>query len=480
MEDESDVEAEGESDAASYAEFIEDTTETSDGEGNASIVIKPDQQWDMDIAEEITLAEIELLSEPKVEGKVDDNYDEAPEKESPVEPDDDISRPYKCDHCEKAFASMSSLRTHNYIHNQGHFECPFCPNKVLTNAGFLRVHMRKAHNIFTSKEDRQTNGSTTRPLKNLRECLCDICNRYFTKIGIITHMKSHLNSKGTLTADGNKVIKCPLCLLTFSCRKNVHRHMKNIHSDEKQNHPANFVCHLCPESFQIVVQLYEHFKTHDDTCQETVEGFDLHCEECQTRFDTYEGYAKHVVDQHNHSKVKPYKCRFCATRHGTRVALYMHINSHYETSPWRAPKLVKTPKKRSSVNQRFLCPTCGNDFCTKQILKQHMLIHSGEKPHQCSYCQKKFRNTSSLKEHIRVHTDERPYECQSCSKAFRSHANLRNHRISAHSTVKKHSCHVCSKSFKFKANLRYAGIRSIFLITDNIILLTRIFFFFNQ
>lgn len=370
--------------------------------------------------------------------------------------EDEENTLYKCDHCEKAFPSMASLRTHNYIHNQGRFECPLCPNKVLTNAGFLRVHLRMAHNIFDSKDEQlDSDTSTNRPLKNERSCLCEICNRYFTKIGIITHMRSHQSSQATTTSGGKKVIKCPLCLLTFSCRKNVQRHMKNVHSEEKQCEPATFICQICSETFQIVVQLYEHYKTHDKMCHETAEGFNLKCDDCDSLLlGTYECYAKHVVDVHGHSKVKPYKCRLCATRHVTRVALYMHINCHFEVSASIGKKIIVRSPKKLQPKRRFLCPTCGNDFCTKQILKHHMLIHSGLKPFVCKFCQKAFRSGTGLKEHIRVHTDERPNHCDLCPKKFRTHANLRNHKISAHSDEKKHCCHVCSRAFKFKANLR--------------------------
>lgn len=404
------------------------------------------------IFEEETFAEIEILADSDDVANVDEDDEQI--KYINRDEEDDGNTLYKCDHCEKSFSSMASLRTHNYIHNQGHFKCHLCPNKVLTNAGFLRVHLEKAHNIFTPKEKLRKEISPTQPLKNERKCLCEICNRYFTKIGIMAHMRAHQSNEVKLTNDGKKVIKCPMCLLTFSCRRNVQRHIKNVHSEGKQNRPAIYSCHMCSDSFQIVVQLYEHYKTHDENCRETVEGYNLDCDDCDKCFTTYESYAKHVVDVHHHEKVRPYKCRLCEMRRGTRVALYMHINCHYEVTPSTQKRImVKVPRKRT-VQQRYLCPTCGNDFCTKQILKHHQLIHTGQKPYQCTHCQKTFRGKSALNEHVRMHTGERPYACDKCSKGFRSHSNLRNHKISAHSDVKKHSCHICNRSFKFAANLR--------------------------
>lgn len=278
---------------------------------------------------------------------------------------------YKCDHCEKSFPSMASLRTHNYIHNQGRFKCEICPDKVLTTPGFLRLHMEKIHNVFAAREE--ADKPSTSPSKN-KKALCKICNRYFSKIGIVSHMRSHQVNVMTNTADGKKVIKCPLCLLTFSCRRNVQRHMKRVHPAGKQEPPAIFTCDLCPQSFQIVVQLYEHNKTHDAICEETAEGFNLNCDECTIRLQTYEEYAKHVVDKHHHEKVKPYKCRLCEARHCTRVALYMHINCHYVvTSDTDEMIVVKAPNRKRIAQPRCLCPVCGNDFCTRQVLKQHML-----------------------------------------------------------------------------------------------------------
>lgn len=47
------------------------------------------------------------------------------------------------------------------------------------------------------------------------------------------------------------------------------------------------------------------------------------------------------------------------------------------------------------------CPTCHRRYHTKQILKQHIMIH-GEKTYLCSVCGKGFYNNAGLQTHIKV------------------------------------------------------------------------------
>lgn len=277
-----------------------------------------------------------------------------------------------CKICGKGFQTAQSRRIHEYVHNQGQYECKLC-SRILRTAGFLRVHMQNTHNIFMPKNG--TSGSLEP--NNETDCLCDICKMYFTEDRIARHMKSH--SKPSRP-------KCSLCPLTFSCTKNVQRHFKKQHNGINTDKTPQFVCSTCQEAFHRAVELYEHSKVHDDDCNETEDGFNLICDICPTVCDTYESYARHMIDNHNQVRVQPYKCRICSIRNGSKTGLYMHINCHYNT------------------NNASILPSIGER--NRDNSKLPTLVQKTEKPYSCSFCHFKFKTARRLEEHTRVHTGD--------------------------------------------------------------------------
>lgn len=98
-----------------------------------------------------------------------------------------------------------------------------------------------------------------------------------------------------------------------------------------------------------------------------------------------------------------------------------------------APLPVAKKRKKNTAHRlrNFLCmhPECGKSFADNAHLRDHTVVHTGEKNLSCSVCGKTFARLSTLHDHQRVHTGEKPYACSApdCFKRYSSRAALRFH-----------------------------------------------------
>ncbi|XP_078528658.1 uncharacterized protein LOC144806095 [Lissotriton helveticus] len=100
----------------------------------------------------------------------------------------------------------------------------------------------------------------------------------------------------------------------------------------------------------------------------------------------------------------------------------------------------------------YQCSECQERFYNKHSLSRHVITHSGEKPYQCSECQKRFSFKGNLTVHTRTHTGEKPYQCSECQKRFCKKQSLSQH-VLTHTGEKLYQCSECHKYFSTKNNL---------------------------
>nr|XP_054931101.1 uncharacterized protein LOC126538992 [Dermacentor andersoni] len=313
---------------------------------------------------------------------------------------------------------------------------------------------------------------------------CDVCGlKFFQKFPLLKHRRIHT---------GAMPYACKLCPSKFCRKESLDRHQQ-LHVRGAD------MCHCleCGKSFTRTKTLQRHLRWHK------VEK-PYPCHLCPARFTKKPNLDSHVLI---HMGEKPHKCPVCDKGYAWRQSLGLHMRRLHNgvetttvasadsgvdmTTPGGSPTtlppghlgvekkepsehaalqpriIVVTPRKRRTETSNNTapgishvgspvkepgrsheCSTCGRDFTSRQSLKHHLVLHTGEKKYTCPICGLKFALKIGVTRHLRVHTSEMQYACPLCPSKFCRRTSLERHKQLHATGVNLCHCPECGKAFR--------------------------------
>ncbi|XP_040056744.1 zinc finger E-box-binding homeobox 2a isoform X1 [Gasterosteus aculeatus] len=118
----------------------------------------------------------------------------------------------------------------------------------------------------------------------------------------------------------------------------------------------------------------------------------LTCPYCERGYKRLSSLKEHIKYRHERSE-ESFSCLLCPDSFGLRSQLERHMTTH-------GPARDQSQVSDTAGNRKFKCSECGKAFKYKHHLKEHLRIHSGEKPYECSNCKKRFSHSGSYSSHI--------------------------------------------------------------------------------
>lgn len=314
--------------------------------------------------------------------------------------------------------------------------CCFC------NDNFLIPKDLKSHTIDQHDDTAKLRFMRGCPLKSyvvkldITGLKCKICNEDINSLEqILDHLK--LMHSETIYSDIKNYIvpfkfegeefNCIYCPNKYSRFKMLQEHMNH--------HLANHICKVCNAPFVNSRTLRGHMTRHKQG--------EFPCTTCRKVFDTPTKKYNHEKFVHS-GNPKRNKCSFCAEKFTSYALKNDHMVKEHgveqvvlnclacDKSFTRRARLNLHVKRDHLLERNYGCDHCEKKFYDKKELSNHMLKHTGAKPHVCQVCSKAFGRKHTLKEHLRIHANDRRFKCEHCGLAFVQKCSWKSHLRSKH------------------------------------------------
>ena len=151
-----------------------------------------------------------------------------------------------------------------------------------------------------------------------------------------------------------------------------------------------------------------------------------------------------------HNDCDTYQCNVCSKLIKSRNKLKYHNSLHTGENPLIAEKTVgkfRFTKINDNSCDVYQCDVCLKTVRNKRQMRRHHKIHTGQKANKSLQILEKFRFTK-IKQN-----DCNMYQCDVCSKILKDKSKLKDH-YTLHTGEKSHKCEECGDTFRLESTLR--------------------------
>ena len=343
------------------------------------------------------------------------------------------SRLFPCPICKCAFRFRYNLRTHVHgpIHkNTGHFTCKFCSQ---SGSGILDIesHLKcydhhTKHGLRLSVKGKaprikKTNGQKNTTNKNCEKTI-NLLEKYYAPPGNQPKYTSYQDNKSV-------ILTCPLCSREFGTKRNLKRHIKNIHGNIRR-----FTCKICLKRGENVKDFLFHMEScthalqcnsYDRIIEDNTVTPPFSCPICERSFTRTDNLRRHV--KMNHKDLGTFVCRLCFKSGNTVDDFEQHFSCCSQRVQSKDGKQNFSSKKNCAVKKSirlFPCPICNCVFRFRYNLRAHVHgpVHKNTGHFTCKFCSQSGSGTLDIVSHLK--------SCDLLSKhGHRHHVSEKSHRI---------------------------------------------------
>ncbi|KAK3595913.1 hypothetical protein CHS0354_014756 [Potamilus streckersoni] len=268
---------------------------------------------------------------------------------------------------------------------------------------------------FTSVKEETMDSSCTSEIDSTNESwskCCDLSQGY--SLSFQGNQEQEQRNQDEQAGASNSGLNCEECGRTFIQQRWL--------KDHKRNGKCRFECSYCGKVF--LSRRWDDYQTHlNHHNQERIHK----CELCPKSYISKRSLKEHLLE---HVGEKNYVCDLCGQRFLSAGRLWMH------SKRWHPDE-----------NTSFACEICGKSFKMSASLRDHMVVHTEERPYECEICLKKFKRRSEIRAHSRLHKpDYKCNPCGVCGKMFSTKFQMREHE-KRHRKEYSVYCEVCGKGF---------------------------------